>query len=949
MALSLRWYVPGLIIVFASVTAFTTYVWNTKNAMTAVELRVKDKIEHEMNQLQNNVEYFIRKQDFAQLQEQLASTVTDQDVTHVFFADESGKIKAATQRNWINQPMAIGDTFQGGLPALSAGELEKIKNSQSGEIKITPEQTAMLAYYPVQLTDLELGTVRPTKVGLIVARYDLTRRKAISKRQTEVQMAQFGGFSLGLATLLWAVFHFALTRRINRLDRAVKLMANGHLDVKSHVSGIDEIGQLGEAFNQMTRRLHSNFEEINASQKRFNQIFHAIPDMVFLVDLTNQTIISVNDHFCRILCVERDEIIGLSFSALDVWVKPGTYEALLGELRREGLVRNREVAMRTNIGKTIIASISADCIEIENRICALSVARDITESKQMESQIFEEKERLQVTLHSIGDAVITTDTKGLVDYLNPVAETLTGWSAAEANGRALYEIFNIVNEESRLPVESPVTRCLREGTIVGLANHTALINRNGSERAIEDTAAPIRNKRGEIIGAVLVFHDVSNSRQLATQLSWQASHDALTGLVNRREFERELSQLLLTAQAEHVNHALIYLDLDQFKVVNDTCGHSAGDELLRQLCAVMQSHLRECDMLARLGGDEFGILLKHCALENAIVKAERLLQLIRNFRFVWENRTFEIGASIGLVPVHEESGLISAVMSKADLACYAAKEQGRNRIHVFKESDEELKVRHGEMQWVSRITDALNEDRFVLFMQRISPVSQHEGLPVHYEVLLRMQDESGNIIAPATFLPAAERYGLMPAVDRWVISATLSMLAAATEDTHKSAHEPLSVYCINLSGASLSEDHFLEFFREKLQQSMLPPQKICIEITETTAISHLAKTSEFMSQLKSEMGCSFALDDFGSGVSSFAYLKRLPVDYLKIDGAFVREMLNDPIDRAMINAINTIGHVMGIKTIAEYVENDSILEELKSIGVDFVQGYAIDKPKAMEV
>ncbi|WP_341528330.1 EAL domain-containing protein [Nostoc sp. UHCC 0302] len=569
------------------------------------------------------------------------------------------------------------------------------------------------------------------------------------------------------------------------------------------------------------------------------------------------------------------------------------------------------------------------------------------ERKQAQEALFQEKELAQVTLQSIGDAVITTDAQGLVQYLNPIAEKLTGWSQSEAQGLSLSEVFQIVNETTREPVANPLEKALREGHTVGLANHTILIARNGDEFAIDDSAAPIRASNGQIIGAVMVFHDVSHTRSLSRQLSWHASHDALTGLVNRREFEHHLEQAIKDAKMHNEQHALCYLDLDQFKIVNDTCGHLAGDELLRQVTALFQSQVRKTDTLARIGGDEFGLLLNQCPLEQAQRVSNSIRQKVQEFRFVWQEKLFAIGVSIGLVMIHTNSESVAHVLSLADAACYAAKNRGRNRVHVYQVDDVDLLQQQGEMEWVTRIAHALEENRFCLYYQTIIPVVPTEITEQHYEVLLRLQDETGSLVLPMAFIPAAERYNLMHLIDRWVIRTLFATQGQHYRNVWNECqlknHECNCIYAINLSGASINDEQFIEFLHEQFALHQIPPQMICFEITETVAISNLSKAVLFISELRS-LGCRFALDDFGSGMSSFTYLKNLPVDFLKIDGSFIKQILDNPIDLAMVEAINHVGHIMGIQTIAEFVENDAILEKIKVLGVNYAQGYSIAKP-----
>ena len=429
-----------------------------------------------------------------------------------------------------------------------------------------------------------------------------------------------------------------------------------------------------------------------------------------------------------------------------------------------------------------------------------------------------------------------------------------------------------------------------------------------------------------------------NERKRSTeQLSYQASHDPLTGLVNRREFEHRGKQLLSTVSADQTEHALCYMDLDQFKVVNDTCGHAAGDEMLRQLSQVLIATLRHKDTLARLGGDEFGVLIEDCSLDNAHRIAKKLLEAIQNYQFTWQGHSFRIGVSIGLVAITKTTLNLTEVLKEADAACYMAKDKGRNRIHVYHIEDSEIAQRHGEMQWVSLINQALEEKRFCLYAQNIAPLDGR--CDKHYEVLIRMTDEKDEIIPPGAFLPAAERYNLISNIDRWVIEHTFSLLAANPNFLKK-----IHFVSINLSGQSITDDNFLNFIITQLDESRIKANKICFEITETAAISNLHTAAKFISTLKSK-GCQFALDDFGSGLSSFAYLKNLTVDYLKIDGMFVKDIVDNPIDRAMVKSINEIGQVMGMQTIAEFVENDEIKCMLKDIGVNYAQGYGIDKPQ----
>ncbi len=423
-----------------------------------------------------------------------------------------------------------------------------------------------------------------------------------------------------------------------------------------------------------------------------------------------------------------------------------------------------------------------------------------------------------------------------------------------------------------------------------------------------------------------------------------AYHDALTGLTNRHEFERRLRRALYHAQEEGAQHALLYLDLDQFKIINDTCGHIAGDEMLKQVAVVLQQPIRETDTLARLGGDEFGVLLENCPQDRAEAIARALLQEIRDFRFVWQDKTFALGVSIGLVMITGDGKTLTDVLSAADMACYAAKDRGRGRVHVYSDNDADLAQRQGEMQWVARINHALEENRFELFRQCIVPLAGQDDGAVHCEFLVRMRETDGELVLPGAFIPAAERYNLMPALDRWVIDAVFRHVAQHGPPVAGANGRTLCF--INLSGASLSDDTFFAYIRDKLDEYRIPRGTVCFEITETAAIANLGTAVEFIQEIR-EAGCLFALDDFGSGLSSFSYLRTIPADFLKIDGIFVRDMVEDPMDAAIVEAINSIGHVAGLRTIAEFVESAAIRERLRAVGVDFAQGFGISAPEPL--
>ena len=562
-------------------------------------------------------------------------------------------------------------------------------------------------------------------------------------------------------------------------------------------------------------------------------------------------------------------------------------------------------------------------------------------TSHIESVLHAAKEQAEVTLHAIGDAVITTNSNGKIEYLNPVAEHLTGWRLSDAVGKDISQVYSLKHETKKHAIDHPAYSGKLDGRVMGLTQHSKLISRDNIEYIIEDTTAPLFKSDGERFGTVVVSRDVTHERNLANQLSWQARHDSLTGLANRREFEQLLYRLLTETDIDRPKHALLYMDLDQFKLVNDTCGHIAGDELLKQIVTLLKSNIREADLLARLGGDEFGLILEACPLPKAQRIANQLVESVRDFRFIWKGKVFSLGVSIGLAMIDEYCRDPETVLSAADAACFIAKDKGRNRVWIYQLEDKDVAQRHGEMQWASHINSALENNRFVLYYQKVQPISSQGG-GHYYEVLVRMLDEKGEIVSPMAFIPAAERYGTMVLIDRWVISHVLDWL-----NKNKTYLNGGDVYSINLSGQSLCDDSFLQFCINELTSSRVDPRQICFEITETAAISNWSHANQFVTALKSR-GCKFALDDFGSGMSSFTYLKKLSIDYIKIDGAFVSDMLADPVDQVMVEAINQIGQVMGIKTIAEFVESQEILNLLKEIKVDYAQGFGVHVPENLE-
>lgn len=597
-------------------------------------------------------------------------------------------------------------------------------------------------------------------------------------------------------------------------------------------------------------------------------------------------------------------------------------ERLNEDVKRVGDAGNMTSRVRNLIGSDELSSLSH----------GINGMLESLDESQYELQL--EKERVQVTLESIADAVITSNSAGYVLYMNSAAELLTGIDFNEVKSKKLQSMFRLMAEDKTTPVDST---WLTDS--YSILEEVILERADGQEFVIRKSASPLYDRDGHTFGIVTVLHDVTMLRTLSNQLSFQARHDQLTGLINRYEFDRKAQSAIDDATIGNRVHCLAYIDLDQFKIVNDTCGHMAGDVLLRQLANHLKAKVRSSDTLARLGGDEFALLFMGCDLDNAQEIVNGLLEVVREYRFTFDDKVFKVGASIGLTeisPIHTPT--LSELLSTVDSACYAAKEEGGNRIHVYRSDDANIKEHNSQLEWVSRIHLGLEKKQFVLYIQRMESLTV--GAELHCELLIRMQGLDGTLYPPGYFLPAAERYHLMPKIDRWVVGEALSIIA------RKGINFPY-VCAINLSGQTLSEEGFLEYVVDQIKQYGVDPRRICFEITESAVIANLNKARQFMQTLR-EIGCRFSLDDFGSGLSSFAYLKNLDVDFLKIDGMFIKSIASSKIDRAMVESINNVGHVMGLHTIAEFAENDVIINILKDIGVDYAQGYGFAKPELFD-
>ncbi|MEM1261919.1 MAG: EAL domain-containing protein [Pseudomonadota bacterium] len=682
-------------------------------------------------------------------------------------------------------------------------------------------------------------------------------------------------------------------------------------------------------------------QALRDSEQRFRGLFENVVDGVYIANPTG-----------HLTAANPALVTMLGYDSLEQLLRDGTPESLYINtedrrrftevLHREFVVKNFEVRLRRRDGSQIVVLENARAVR--DRAGAIvaheGTITDITDRKLAETRVFEEKERAQVTLNSIGDGVITTDAHGCVDYLNPVAADLIGWEPRAARGRSIDQVLTTIAADSRELLDNPVVRCLREGRVITSPEGSALVDRSGKAIEIQDSTAPIRDRIGNVIGAVMVFHELNKASRLSRQLSYQAAHDSLTGLINRREFENQLAaRISECARDSRISHALLLIDIDQFKVINDSLGHKAGDEYLRQLSDVVQGEIRISDTLGRLGGDQFAVLLQNCEVERANQVGESIRRAIEEFVFNWQDRSHNAKASVGIVVIDNEIGDTSAALSAADIACFAAKDEGRNRIHVFHSGDTSAIRR--EMQWADRLTAAVEQDRMELYFQPIIAIGSLAGREPreHFELLLRMRDETDELIVPGQFIPAAERFNLMPMLDRWVFDKAIDSVV------DRVGKDGMSLYtvAINLSGNSLSDESFLDYVAHRLEELALPEQALCFEVTETAAIANVKVVAAFMNRLRA-LGCIFSLDDFGSGLSSFAYLKSLPVNFIKIDGDFIGNVSHDLMDQSIVSAISQVGRSLGVYIVAERVESPDVLDTLESIGVEYAQGFLINEP-----
>ncbi|MBB5212147.1 EAL domain-containing protein [Microbulbifer hydrolyticus] len=622
--------------------------------------------------------------------------------------------------------------------------------------------------------------------------------------------------------------------------------------------------------------------------------------------------------------------------------RDGLLRAQLAHISGEAREIDCQYRVRTDGGEYRWIHEIARVIESDDQgqpVRLIGLLRDITENKQMARSLEEEKEHLQVTLNAIADAVIATDRRRRITFMNPVAEQLTGWSLNEVKGRDIDRVLQLSSGREGKPVSSPVEECLHHVMPFISAEGSVLHNRSGNSYDVKCSASPLRTGSGHVLGAVLVFQDVTETRQLIRQLRYKAHHDNLTHLPNREAFKRDLLEAVASVRNNEIVHTLAYMDLDRFKVINDSAGHQAGDALLRNVARFLKGQLRETDSVARLGGDEFGILLRDCNKEQGRLRCEQLVRKIIALRFPWAGRVFDVGASVGLTEIRRDNNHVADLMSQADVACYSAKHAGRGVVMLYEADSSAAADQHREIHMASRIREALDENRMLLYAQPIASASDPSHIS-HYELLVRMVDSDGSLIAPGAFIPAAERYGLMLQIDNWVMNEFLRTKAQAA------AASGLS-FAMNLSAEAIGDGEFQKKLIALLDDAELPSERLGIEITETAMINQMESASEFVAALR-DMGCKVALDDFGNGLSSFNYLKAFSIDYIKIDGSFVRQVDSNFVDLMIVESINQVAHRLNARTIAEFVEDAGTAERLQKIGVDLLQGFHIGRPSPLE-
>ena len=751
--------------------------------------------------------------------------------------------------------------------------------------------------------------------------------------------------ALVLVTIVASVYLWAsrskIRTRVSRLnEETLEASRDASVGHRLTIPNDPETAQLAHTVNRLFDALGERDEKIQGRDRLFQDFAKTLPEIVIIHD---EKILLANESAASLVGLEPAQLVGREIADL---VKPA-YRALFRKTvtkRLSGENGPRRIEMQLINGNQAGLWVEAQSSTIEYRGHAgiLTIARDISHRKSLEVSLSRSKRQAQYTLESISEGVITTDNDGRIDYMNLAAETLIGANRDDASGHRIGELFTLVDDADRRPLGDPVERCLAMRRRVNMGRRAVMVSVDGEhEHSVEITASPVRGPSNSISGTVVVFHDVSELRGLTRKMSYQATHDPLTGLINRREFERRLDEAMDSAHAEEAVHMLFYMDLDRFKAVNDSCGHMAGDNMLREVAALIKDEVRDSDFVGRLGGDEFGALLIGCPIEKARQIATDICNAIAGYRFVWKDKIFNIGISIGLVEISHASGTLQDVMSGADSACYMAKQQGRGQVHIYSARDEVVARERGDIQWLRQLQTALHESSFVLAVQPIIAMRGPGESGPAVEVLIRLTDSHGRPTASAEFLRPAERYQMMPQIDRWVINATLAAISSG--EIKLAAHRSCA---INLSGQTLGDEAFLGFVVDTLDRSGVAPSAICFEVTESAILSNVQQAQRFIEVLHG-IGCEFSLDDFGSGLGSFSSLKHLPVDDQKIDGTYTRNLETELVNQEMVAAMIKLARTMQFKVVAEQVEYQEDFDWLRDIGVDFAQGHFIEAPSML--
>jgi len=743
--------------------------------------------------------------------------------------------------------------------------------------------------------------------------------------------------AVGAAVWLW-VLRNNLSRRVQRLnDEMLEASKDASVGHRLTIPNDPVTSQIAHNVNRLFDAVSERDDKIQGRDILFKDFARTLPEIVLI---HNEKILLPNESAASLVGLEPSLLVGRDVSDL---VKPA-YRALFKKtiakrLAGENAPRRIEIQLINGNQTGLWVEAQSSNIEYHGQPAILTVARDVSHRKSLEVSLSRGKRQAQYTLESISEGVITTNNDGHIDYMNLAAETLIGANRDDAAGHRVGELFTLVDDADRRPLGDPVERCLAMRRRVNMGRRAVMVSPDGErEHSVEITASPVRGPGNSISGAVVVFHDVSELRGLTRKMSYQATHDPLTGLVNRREFERRLDEAMDSAHAEEAVHMLFYMDLDRFKAVNDTCGHLAGDNMLREVAALIKKEVRDSDFVGRLGGDEFGALLIGCPIEKARQIATDICNAVSDYRFVWKDKIFNIGISIGLVEISHTSGTLQDVISAADSACYMAKQQGRGQVHIYSARDEAVARERGDIQWLRQLQTALHEDGFELAIQPIIAMSGKTESGPAVEVLIRLSDAGGHVTDSAEFLRSAERYQMMPQIDRWVINSTLAAISSG--EIKLSAKRSCA---INLSSQTLGDEAFLGFVVDSLDRSGVAPSAICFEVTEGAILANVQHAQRFIEVLHG-IGCEFSLDDFGSGLGSFSSLKHLPIDYLKIDGTYTRNLRTDLVNQEMVSAMINLARTMQFRVVAEQVEHKEDFDWLRDAGVDSVQGYFIEAP-----